>query len=55
MAAEASGELDGDAGTIDETLQYRTKEFCFKTVYALDDSHGGDGMLTPTTSIRSRI
>jgi NitT/TauT family transport system substrate-binding protein len=47
MAAEASGELDGDAGTIDETLQYRTKDFCFKTVYALDDSHGGDGMLTP--------
>jgi NitT/TauT family transport system substrate-binding protein len=47
MAAEAAGELDGDAGTIDETLQYRTPEFCFKTVYALDDSHGGDGILAP--------
>ncbi|MGF0538917.1 ABC transporter substrate-binding protein [Agrobacterium sp. ES01] len=47
MAAEAAGELDGDAGTIDETLQYRSPDFCFKTVYALDDSHGGDGILAP--------
>ncbi|RVU38830.1 taurine ABC transporter substrate-binding protein [Hwanghaeella grinnelliae] len=48
MAAEAAGELDGDAGTLDEILQYRTKDFCTKTVYALDDSHGGDGILAPT-------
>jgi len=49
MAAEAAGELDGDAGTIDETLQYRSSEFCFKAVYALDDSHGGDGILAAST------
>ncbi len=46
MAAVASGELDGNASTIDEIMKYRSPEFCFKTVVALDDSHGGDGVLT---------
>ncbi len=46
MAAVAAGELDGNASTIDEIMKYRSPEFCFKAVYALDDSHGGDGVLT---------
>jgi len=46
-AAQAANQLDGNAGTIDEIMKYRTKENCFKTVYALDDSHGGDGILAP--------
>ena len=50
MAAAASGELDGSASTIDEIMKYRSPEFCFKSVYALDDSHGGDGILAPTTA-----
>ena len=49
-AAVAAGQMDGDAGTIDEILKYRSPEFCFKSVYALDDSHGGDGMLAPSTA-----
>jgi NitT/TauT family transport system substrate-binding protein len=44
MAAQASGELSGSASTIDEVLKYRP-QFCFKAVAALDDSHGGDGVL----------
>lgn len=44
MAAQASGQLSGSASTIDEILKYRPK-FCFKAVAALDDSHGGDGVL----------
>jgi len=47
MAAVASGELQGNASTIDEIMKYRTPENCFKAVYALDDSHGGDGILAP--------
>jgi NitT/TauT family transport system substrate-binding protein len=47
MAAVAAGELDGNASTIDEIMKYRSPEFCFKAVYALDDSHGGDGILAP--------
>lgn len=47
MAAVASGELQGTAATIDEIMKYRTPEVCFKAVYALDDSHGGDGILAP--------
>jgi NitT/TauT family transport system substrate-binding protein len=47
MAAVAAGELDGNASTIDEIMKYRSPEFCFKAVYALDDSHGGDGVLAP--------
>jgi NitT/TauT family transport system substrate-binding protein len=47
MAAFAAGELDGNASTIDEIMKYRSPEFCFKSVYALDDSHGGDGILAP--------
>jgi NitT/TauT family transport system substrate-binding protein len=45
MAAIAAGELDGNASTIDEIMKYRSQEFCFKAVLALDDSHGGDGVL----------
>jgi NitT/TauT family transport system substrate-binding protein len=45
MAAVAAGELDGNASTIDEIMKYRSPEFCFKAVLALDDSHGGDGVL----------
>jgi NitT/TauT family transport system substrate-binding protein len=48
-AAVAAGQMDGDAGTIDEILKYRSPEFCFKSVYALDDSHGGDGVLAPAS------
>ncbi|MFH0023630.1 ABC transporter substrate-binding protein [Pseudomonas fluorescens] len=44
MAAQASGQLSGSASTIDEVLKYRP-QFCFKAVAALDDSHGGDGVL----------
>ncbi|MDO6966744.1 ABC transporter substrate-binding protein [Rhizobium alvei] len=47
MAAVAAGELDGNASTIDEIMKYRSPDFCFKAVYALDDSHGGDGILAP--------
>jgi NitT/TauT family transport system substrate-binding protein len=45
VAAQASGRLDGAAGTIDELLQYRSPEFCFKSVFALDESFGGDGLV----------
>src|SRR6476661_5235927 len=45
MAAVAAGELDGNASTLDEIMKYRSKDFCFKAVVALDDSHGGDGVL----------
>ncbi len=45
MAALAAGELDGNASTIDEIMKYRSPDFCFKAVVALDDSHGGDGVL----------
>lgn len=45
MAAQASGKLSGSASTIDEILKYRSKDFCFKAVAALDESHGGDGLL----------
>jgi NitT/TauT family transport system substrate-binding protein len=45
MAAFAAGELQGDAATIDEVMKYRSKDFCFKAIYSLDDSHGGDGIL----------
>ena len=47
MAAAAAGELDGSASTIDEIMKYRSKDVCFKGVYALDDSHGVDGVLAP--------
>lgn len=45
MAAVASGDLDGSASTVDEMMKYRSSELCFKYVVALDDSHGGDGVL----------
>lgn len=45
MAAQASGKLSGSASTIDEILKYRSKDFCFKAVAALDESAGGDGVL----------
>ena len=45
MAAQASGQLSGSASTIDEVLKYRSGEFCFKAVAALDESYGGDGVL----------
>jgi NitT/TauT family transport system substrate-binding protein len=48
MAAIAAGKLDGNASTIDEIMKYRSPDFCFKAVVALDDSHGGDGVLVQT-------
>ncbi|MFG1295147.1 ABC transporter substrate-binding protein [Xanthobacter variabilis] len=45
MAAVASGDLDGMASTVDEVMKWRSPDFCFKSVLALDDSHGGDGVL----------
>lgn len=48
MAGVASGELQGTAATIDEIMKYRSPDLCFKAVYALDDSHGGDGILAGT-------
>jgi len=45
MAAQASGNIDGAASTIDEILKYRPN-MCFKSVIALDDSYGGDGIVT---------
>lgn len=48
MAAVAAGQLDGNASTVDEIMKYRSADVCFKSVYALDDSHGGDGILAPT-------
>ncbi len=45
MTAMAGGNLDGDASTLDEIMKYRSPEMCFKTVLALDESHGGDGVL----------
>ena len=45
MAAVAAGKLDGNASTLDEIEKYRSPDFCFKAVVALDDSHGGDGVL----------
>ena len=50
MAGVAAGQLDGNASTIDEIMKYRSKDFCFKAVYALDDSHGGDGILAPASA-----
>jgi NitT/TauT family transport system substrate-binding protein len=47
MAALAAGKLNGTASTIDEIMKYRSADVCFKAVYALDDSHGGDGILAP--------
>jgi NitT/TauT family transport system substrate-binding protein len=46
MAAVAGGDLDGAASTVDEIMKYRSDDLCFKYVLALDDSHGGDGVLT---------
>jgi NitT/TauT family transport system substrate-binding protein len=45
MGAMAAGQIQGTAVTLDEILKYRSKDFCFKAVMALDDSHGGDGMV----------
>lgn len=44
-AAVAAGENQGQATTIDNLLKFRSPENCFKVVAALDDSHGGDGLL----------
>jgi NitT/TauT family transport system substrate-binding protein len=45
MGAMAAGQIQGSAVTLDEVLKYRSPEFCFKAVMALDDSHGADGMV----------
>jgi NitT/TauT family transport system substrate-binding protein len=45
MAATASGKLSGAASTIDEILKYRSSQFCFRSVLALDESAGGDGIV----------
>lgn len=47
MAAMAGGRIQGVADTFDDISKYRAPEACFKAVYALDDSHGGDGVLVP--------
>jgi len=47
MASMAAGRLQGNASTIDEIMKYRSDDVCFKAVYALDDSNGGDGILAP--------
>ena len=54
MAAMASGKLTGTASTIDEILKYRSPQFCFRSVLALDESAGGDGVVTANgiTSIK---
>lgn len=44
MAAQAAGKSSGSASTVDEILKYRPKT-CFKSVVALDESSGGDGIL----------
>ncbi|MFC0266874.1 ABC transporter substrate-binding protein [Kushneria aurantia] len=46
MSALASGDLQGVAGTIAELVKYRSADFCFKAVVVLDDSYGGDGVVT---------
>ncbi len=48
MAAIAGGDLDGAASTVDEMMKYRSDDLCFKYVLGLDESHGGDGLLTQT-------
>lgn len=45
MAAMAANQIQGTAVTLDEILKYRSPSACFKTVMALDDSHGADGMV----------
>lgn len=45
MAAMASNKLSGTASTIDEILKYRNSQFCFRSVLALDESAGGDGIV----------
>ena len=45
MAAQASSKIDGSASTVDELMKYRSPNFCFKAVLALDESFGGDGIL----------
>ena len=45
FAAQAAGHMDGGATTVDDLLAYRKPEFCFKAVVALDESHGGDGIV----------
>ena len=45
MGAMAAGQIQGTAVTLDEILKYRSPDFCFKAVMALDDSHGADGMV----------
>ncbi len=45
MAAVAGGDLEGSATTVDELMKYRSDELCFKYVLALDESHGGDGVI----------
>lgn len=44
-AAQAAGEMDGTTSTIDGVLEYRSPAFCFKSVLALDESYGGDGVV----------
>jgi len=45
MAAQASGRLSGVATTIDDLLKYRSKDLCFKTIFTMDSSNGGDGIV----------
>lgn len=49
MGAMAAGQIQGTAVTLDEILKYRSPEFCFKSVMALDDSHGADGIVAGKT------
>jgi NitT/TauT family transport system substrate-binding protein len=45
FAALASGKLDGLVTTVDTMTVYWKRSFPFRAVLALDDSHGGDGLL----------
>ncbi len=48
MAAMAAGKLDGAASTLDDLMKYRSPDLCFKYVAGLDESHGGDGIVSGT-------
>lgn len=44
--AMAAGHLDGRTTTVDGTMEYWREDNCFKIMLGLDDSYGGDGILT---------
>lgn len=54
QVALAAGHIDGLTTTVDGTMEYFRPDNCFKIVLGLDDSYGGDGVLTTpeTTSLK---